>query len=210
MTELYLIRHGAYTLQDKPPFDLGLTAEGRLQAERLRDRLVGSEIAADVLISSPMPRALQTAQIIAPALNNLPIVLNDEVQEWRNSEGHDLPFEEFVRQFMATPASERPFYAPAPGVERWTDFIFRIGSTLQRITQEYAGQKIVIVGHGGTIEASFNLFMGLSLWRLTPIGLDPAYTSLTVWRNPDPPRTGWLLESYNDIGHLKNWPNQPV
>ena len=63
-----------------PLGDEGLTERGRLQAARLRDRLAATgEIAADVLIASPLARARQTAEIIAPALA-LPIIFDDDVQ----------------------------------------------------------------------------------------------------------------------------------
>src|SRR5262249_22253167 len=78
MTNLYLIRHADYTfgLEDGKYRDLGLTPLGVKQAELLRDRLATTgEIKADVLIASTMPRARQTAEILAPALG-LPVVLD--------------------------------------------------------------------------------------------------------------------------------------
>ena len=70
-THLDLIRHGESTPQTERIMggmrgDRGLTPKGMAQAERLRDRLAATrEIAADVVITSTMPRARQTAQIIA-------------------------------------------------------------------------------------------------------------------------------------------------
>lgn len=57
------------------------------QAERLRDRLARTgEITADVLIASPLPRARQTAEMLAPALG-LMVTLDAEMEEWRNEDG---------------------------------------------------------------------------------------------------------------------------
>ena len=73
MTHLYLIRHGESVANVQPIVagmrgDVGLTERGVAQADRLRERLAQGEIAADVLIASTLPRARQTAEIIAPAL----------------------------------------------------------------------------------------------------------------------------------------------
>jgi len=72
-TRLFLIRHGQAVSNVEPMIagirgDAGLTPLGVMQAERLRDRLAASgEIKADVFLASSLPRARQTAQIIAPA-----------------------------------------------------------------------------------------------------------------------------------------------
>jgi probable phosphoglycerate mutase len=110
MTHLYLILHGdfAFGLKDGRYRDQGLTPLGVRQAERLRDRLATSgEIKADVLIASPLPRARQMAEILAPALG-LPVVLDAEVEEWRNEDG-SLSNEVFLERVMATPSEQMPF-----------------------------------------------------------------------------------------------------
>src|SRR5450759_1486061 len=82
MTQLYLIRHGEAMGAIKGFVgDGGLSSLGVQQAEQLRDRLLATkEIAADVLIASTLPRAQQTAQIIAPALG-VPVQSADAIQE---------------------------------------------------------------------------------------------------------------------------------
>lgn len=87
-THLYLIRHGEAITNVEPIIggmrgDTGLSSLGVRQAEALRDRLTATqEIAADLLIASTLPRARQTAEIVAPAFG-LPIVWEDDVQEMR-------------------------------------------------------------------------------------------------------------------------------
>src|SRR5438270_13258120 len=91
MTHLYLIRHGeALGAVKRIIGNTPLSPFGITQAERLRDRLAATgEIAADVLISSTLVRARQTAEIIAPALG-LPIIFDDEVHELRDGVPKDL------------------------------------------------------------------------------------------------------------------------
>jgi len=68
MTQMYIVRHGEYIHSEEPPYDLGLSSEGILQAQKLRDRLAGENLDIAVLISSSMTRALQTAEILSSVL----------------------------------------------------------------------------------------------------------------------------------------------
>ncbi len=78
---ILLIRHGETALNRarviQPP-DTPLSAHGRAQAHALATRLAKSPPTA--LLSSDMPRAAQTAQIVADHLN-LPLVFTSLLQE---------------------------------------------------------------------------------------------------------------------------------
>ncbi|MGI0134970.1 MAG: histidine phosphatase family protein, partial [Candidatus Micrarchaeaceae archaeon] len=202
MTNLYLIRHGEATATSTNPLeDPHLTALGVAQAEHLRDRLAGSgEIQADVLISSSMRRARQTAEIIAPALG-LPILSNDEVQEWRFPEDEALNVDDYVEHFKNIPHDQKPFFQIMPGAESWVQFMLRACTSLNQLTQQYRGKTIVVVCHGGVIDASFHFFFHLSTLHLSPTYFDTHNASLTHWYRTEeagyqPP--SWTLESYND------------
>lgn len=207
MTHLYLIRHGdATTTSTNPLEDPRLTTLGVAQAERLRDRLAGSgEIQADVLIASTMLRARQTAEIIAPALG-LPILYDDEVQEWRFPQDETLNVDEYVEQFKNVPHDQKPFFQVIPGAESWVQFMLRACTSLNRITQQHEGKTIMVVCHGGIVDASFHFFLRLSTLHLPPLYFDTHNTSITHWYRPaegDYP-SNWTLESYNDIMHLRD------
>lgn len=205
MTHLYLIRHGDFAigLEDGRYLNQGLTPLGVRQAERLRDRLATGEIKADVLIASPLPRARQTAEILAPALG-LPVVLDTAVEEWRNEDG-SLSQEAFMERVMATPSEQMPFARWVPGCENWLEFCIRASDALNRIVREHEGQTTVIVCHNGIVEVSFSLFFGLSGAPLQRLNVEAGHTSITHWQKVTPPPGflgDWLLESYNDRSHL--------
>lgn len=209
MTHLYLVRHGdATTTSTNPLEDPRLTVLGIAQAERLRDRLAGSgEIKADVLIASTMLRARQTAEIIAPALS-LPILYDDDVQEWRFPQDEKINVDEYVEHFKTLSHDQKPFYQVVPGAESWVQFMLRACVSLNRITERYAGKTIVVVCHGGVIDASFHFFLRLSTVHLPPSYFDTHNTSLTHWYRAGQPDVGfppsWTLESYNDVMHLRD------
>jgi broad specificity phosphatase PhoE len=80
MLHLLLTRHGLTTAGSRAvlggQLDVGLTDEGRAQARALADRLAGIRI--DRVISSPMQRALETAQVIA---TGRPVEVDDRLRE---------------------------------------------------------------------------------------------------------------------------------
>jgi probable phosphoglycerate mutase len=209
VTHLYLIRHAEAVTNVEPIVggmqgDTGLTARGVAQAERLRDRLAASgEIAADVLIASTLPRARQTAEIIAPALG-LPITWDDDLQEMGVGEADGMQVPAFFATF-GEPDFERDPYRPlAPGGESWARFLLRVAETLHRIARERSGQSVVLVTHGGMVDGAFLCFLGVSLFALRHVSFQTHNTSITHWqqltRDDGSPR--WRLVGYNDIAHL--------
>jgi probable phosphoglycerate mutase len=209
MTHLYLIRHGqAISAVENTIADTGLSPLGVRQAERLRDRLAAShEITADVLIASTFLRAKETAEIIAPALD-LPIIFDDEVQEWRDgmTGGDSASIEEYLEEFNATSLEQRPFFRVTPTSETWVEFALRACTALNRITREHAGKTIVMVCHGGIIDCSFIYCLGLSSLFFPRALFSTHNTSITHWFRgsyTDFPES-WILEHYNDTTHLRD------
>ncbi len=207
MTHLYLIRHGqAISAVENFIGNTGLSPLGVRQAERLRDRLAATgEIAADVVIASTLLRAKETAEIIAPALGK-PIIFDDEVQEWRNGGVENYTVEEYEAQFAAVEFEQKPFFQVVPGAESWAQFVLRVSTALNRITQEYDGKTIVIVCHGGIIDSSFIYFLGLSSLHFPRAFFATRNTSITHWFRDSfaglP--TSWILGKYNDSMHLRD------
>ena len=206
MTNLYLIRHAAFTigLEEGKYMDQGLTPSGITQAERLRDRLARTgEITADVLIASPLPRARQTAEVLAPTLG-LPVTLDAEMEEWRNEDGSLSP-EEFAERAQAIPPGQMPFFRWVPGCENWLEFSIRAASAFNRIVRQHDGKTIVVICHANVIEASLALFLGLGGAPLQRLNVVPAHTAITHWQKEAPTPgflSDWLLVRYNDRSHL--------
>ncbi|MBC8075455.1 MAG: histidine phosphatase family protein [Chloroflexales bacterium] len=215
MTHLYLIRHGESWPNVRPIIggmkgDEGLTPLGISQAERLRDRLAATrEIPADVLIASTLPRARQTAQIIAPALR-LPITLDDEVQELRMGEADGMSHEAFDQTFGRPDFQRQPTRPVAPGGESWSSFMLRVATNLERIAAQHAGKHVAIVCHGGVIDGSLIYFFGLDGLRLPRVRFYTRNTSITYWQLIESDAASnqlasprWRLEYYNDATHLR-------
>lgn len=208
-TRFYLIRHGQAVVNVKPIMggmkgDVGLTELGVRQAECLRDRLLQSgEIRADVVIASTLPRARQTAEIIAPALNLAPI-FDDEVQEFRvGDEGDGLTLDEYKKRFGWVDLEAEPTRPVDPGGDSWLTFYKRVSGALTRIEESHRGKNVVIVCHGGVVDSSFVHFFGMNPEQVPPAGFATENTSITLWeRVVHRGRLRWRLGYYNDYSHL--------
>lgn len=202
MTHLYLIRHAEYIyeLDGDRKHDLGLSAVGQDQAERLRNRLVKSgELKPDVFICSSERRARETADILQPALGAPPL-FDDEVVEWRSEDG-TMEDEVFMGMWNATPRLQKPFLRFMPGCETAVEFMARAQSAFNRITQEHAGKTVVVLTHGGVIQTSFAFFFGYGLATMARAGANVKNTSITHWHQSD---GLWILECSNDYHHLND------
>jgi len=205
MTHLYLIRHGeAMSALKGFVGDGGLSPLGIQQAERLRDRLAASnEIQADVLIASTLPRARQTAEIIAPGLG-LPFLLDDTIQELHPGEADGMTLSTFRETFGEPDYEVDPYHPMAPGGENWGQFMLRAGTALDRIIRHYVGKTIVLVCHGGIIDGSFLYFFKVSAWTLPSARFYTRNTSITHWQQilTEKGVQRWHLITYNDAFHL--------
>ena len=205
MTALYLIRH-AHHLHDRvggqgPWLDLGLSGLGLAQARALQSRLSMSRALREgVLISSTQRRAMETAAVVAQGLGR-PFVADADFEEWRNEDG-TFGGEEFAALWLGLPEQQRPFYRFAPGCESRIEFTTRVHIALNRILLQHEGKTIVLISHGGVIEASFQFFFGYG-----DASFNRAYpafgnASVTHWRQDENAKC-WVLESSNDVAHVR-------
>jgi probable phosphoglycerate mutase len=202
LTHLYLLRHGEYIedLENGKYQDLGLSPKGINQTERLRDRLARTgEIKADVLIASPMRRAKESAEILAPVLGT-PVIFEKDFEEWLCDDGTLTP-DEFSAHWQQISEEHRPFFRFMAGYETGLEFSARVQSAFHRILQEYAGKTIVLVSHGGIIAVSFSYFFGLSAATPSRVALGAKNTSITHWFKPENAQK-LRLERYNDYQQL--------
>lgn len=217
-TKLHFIRHGesysnipgADTVASGMRGDKGLTAQGILQVERLRDRLLATgELAADVILASPLPRAWQTAKILAP-LWETPIVPDDDLHELRPGEMDGLAVAEARERFGYVDFASEPYRAKSPGGEYWGAFVLRVGAMLNRVTREYAGKTIVLITSGGVIHASFLVFFRMHTLVPPSVWFATSNASITTWEQR-PWRNQpsiWTLLRYNDTSHLHDRDNR--
>ena len=144
--EILLTRHGQteWNLLKKVQgkADIELNEKGIQQAEATRDSLKNEEI--DLILCSPLKRAVQTAGIINQG-RNIPMIIDGRASERDFGEFEGLPNTEF--DFDAFWSYKQNLkYDKAENIK---DFFGRVYDFLDSIKREYAGKRILIVAHGG-------------------------------------------------------------
>ncbi len=210
-TRVVLVRHGESNVTVQrviggPRSCTGLSPLGIEQAERLRDRLRATSELVDaiVLYSSEYSRAVQTAEIVAPALG-LQIRTDARFGEHDPGPACDgLTFSEFVDRHGMPDWDGDPHGVTFPEGESLATFHHRVGEALSEAIREHSCATLVISCHGGVVDAAFRYLL-----RLPQTGAFELHTvnaSLTEFVQTRPGR--WRLARYNDAAHLAGLPKE--
>lgn len=179
----------------------GLTDLGRTQAGVLRDHLATSgRLTADVLLSSTLPRAIETASIIAPGLGRELAGHERDLCEVDTGEADGLTWVEYTERYGSFDMESEPDRVFAPTGDSWHSFHERVRGTLDRFAREYDGQTVVAVCHAGVIMASLRVLLGIP-HPGNGNRLHPTNTGLTEWRH-ESTLDRWTLQCFNDASHL--------
>ena len=210
-TRLVLIRHGESEAQAQAFIGghegcKGLSDLGRRQVEALRNRLerTGEFAEAKALYSSVLPRAIETAEILKPALGDLDATQDCDLCEGHPGDADGLTWDEWRERYAEDVVGKGPYVPWAPGGESWADLVVRAGRTLTRIAEDHRGETVVVACHGGIVEASLRAFFHVPLepqWRGR---IDNA--SITEWIVAEDAHH-WTLVRFNDAAHLHDLAN---
>ena len=205
MTRLVLIRHGESVAQVEGYASghdtcRGLSELGRRQVSALRDRLSRTgEIRADVILTSHMQRAIETAAMLAPAIGGLDAVRDCDLCEMHPGDAEGLPWDEVKQRWPGW----GPGMAIADGGEAWEAFEARVGRALRRYAEAHHGKTIVAAVHGGVIGHSWRALLGIDEVPAAEI----RNASITEWEHSAPPyddgEPSWRLVRFNDFAHLE-------
>ncbi|MBQ6446659.1 MAG: histidine phosphatase family protein [Bacillus sp. (in: Bacteria)] len=187
MTKICLIRHGETDwnamgkIQGKT--DIPLNENGKRQAQQCRDYLKDSNW--DIIVTSPLKRAKQTAFIINEALQ-LQVVEMAEFMErsFGDAEGK-------TREERAILYPDQQY----PNQESREELVNRIMNGLEKILVQFLDQKVLLVAHGAVIHT-----------LLTVVSEDQLsiekYLSNACISNIHFKEKKWVVEDYNLVDHL--------
>ena len=215
-TRIIAIRHGetAWNVEARLQghLDIDLNARGRWQAQRLAQALADEDIAA--IYSSDLSRAQATAQAIAnanaasaasPARNPLD---NAPTREVRLHTGlRERCFGQFEGQTYAQLAADwpeesrrwrqrDPSFAPEGG-ETLIQLRDRVAHTLNTLASQHLGEQIVLVAHGGVLDALYRLATHVDTAAPRSWELGNAAINRLLWA-PD----ALTLVGWSDARHL--------
>jgi broad specificity phosphatase PhoE len=202
---LYLIRHGRSDFDSGEmsatargdQWDPPLSEEGRRQAHLLAVRLQVMELDPVAVYCSPLRRARETVAPYADAAG-VDVVFDDDLIEAHIGGWEGLPFEEIVASdadLVHRIRNQQAIWSRAPGGESERDFRGRVVSALDSILASHPVGDVVVVAHGGVI----NAFCGEVLGLPSAMFFLPENTSINSVVVDGDRRTVRFL---NDIAHL--------
>ena len=173
--EIILVRHAIPVRREVEdgPADPYLSDSGRQQARLMADYLASEKI--DALYCSPMKRARQTAEPLS-AVTGLAAMAVDGVAEYDRHSNEYVPIEEL--KATNDPRWQEMLNGQWPPSDEAEDVFFeRVITSIEEIIEAHPSQKVVIVCHGGVINAYAAHVLGLGLGHQRSF-FYPNYTSI--------------------------------
>ena len=184
MPVFLLIRHGENDYVKKGLMagrlpGVHLNKKGQKQAQAVADKLVGAPVKA--LYSSPLERALETAEPISRALSlgviTRPGLIEIDIGDWQNQSVKRLS-----RQKIWKTVSNAPSRMQFPGGELFAEAQIRIGNEIDFLSKQHGPKDLVIcVSHADPIRLAVAFFLGLPLDLFQRLYIAPAsITALNI------------------------------
>lgn len=186
MTAICLVRHGetdwnaAKRIQGRT--DIPLNDTGKWQAEQTGLYLKNAHW--DVVISSPLSRAKETAHLILQHVH-APLVIMDDFIERDYGDAEGMSFEERQKLF---PNKQYPNMEPLSALQD------RMLEGIEKVRATYPDQRVLIVAHGAAIHA---LLTSLADKHIKDTRLENACLNYVEWTDGE-----WKVNDYNVVSHL--------
>jgi probable phosphoglycerate mutase len=192
--ELILVRHALPVRRENTdgPADPELSADGILQAGHFAEYLSLEHI--DAIYSSPMRRAVQTAEPLA-SRKGLDITLVPGVAEWDQNSTEYIPVEEL--KAANDPRWREMIDGGWTSDEMPQEFHERVITSVEAIIKDNPGGKVVVTCHGGVINEYLAHVLGLAGNQF----FYPNYTS--IHRVAASSKGHRSILSVNESGHLR-------
>lgn len=179
--------------------DFPLTKRGKNQVKRLVSRWQADGTRIDKVITSPLSRARDTAELICQAFD-CPL---DQDDNWRE---RDMGLLTGVKREEGDTVVPKPdFFTPydnmgVSGEGNW-ELYLRAGKAIHRILQQKPG-RYLIVSHGGILNQALHVVLGITP-QASGQGVHFRFVNTafaTVYYNPAQHK--WVVWGLNDFTHL--------
>ncbi len=188
-TTVILLRHGETDRTVARLFcgpggaDPGLNDVGREQALRAAEALA-AEVDVDVLLSSPMRRTRETADVVGAALG-LPAEVVDGFRECSFGDWDGYSLQDVEQRWPAEAEAWLASHeARPPGGESLVEVQQRVEEALGRVLTTYAGQTVVVVSHVNPIKLVVRLSLDAPLHSTHRMLVAPAsFTTVSFYES---------------------------
>ncbi len=205
MTEILLIRHGETDWNAEKRLqghlDIPLNAEGRKQAAAAGQALLNEPL--DIVISSDLSRARQTAQEIA-APRGMTVHVDPGLRERCYGAFEGMLYAEISQRYPEAFAAWRAHDIDArfPEGERVAEtlreFADRVIGTITRIATARQYRKIALVTHGGVLDCAYRIAQGIEFSRERDFDIFNTSINRFAWNGK-----ALQLVQWGDVAHLQ-------
>lgn len=201
-TTTLLLRHGQTEMSAERRFagrgDVPLTSAGMQQAAAAAGRLA-ERGDIDAVVTSPLRRALCTAEAVADAAG-VPLAVEPDLVETDFGDWEGLTFGEVLARWPDEMAAwQVDASAAPPGGESFAAVAERVDGALDRLLIERNGQTVVVVSHVTPIKTLVCRALLAPPAAMFRMHLDVAGLCEAAWFADGPA----LLRSLNDTAHLR-------
>ena len=130
--------------------------------------------------------------------------MKDSVSTIPGPDCDGMSFDDYMERFGTGWWQGDPFGTSFPGGETIAAFQFRIGQAIRRTVEAHTEQTVVVVCHGGVVDAALRLALKAPATGVFEIHtLNTSITEIHQVKD-----NLWRLIRYNDVGHLVGLPPQ--
>ncbi|MGC8787600.1 MAG: histidine phosphatase family protein [Anaerolineae bacterium] len=202
MTRIILVRHGQtawnQTERIRGQVDIPLDEVGLAQAEATATR-VADEWEPAAIYSSPLLRAVQTAQAIARKCN-LDVQIVEGMNDMNFGQWQGVPYDEVERRWpeLVHAWLRAPHTVTFPDGENLAIVRQRAMAALNQLIERHPNDEIVIVAHTVVNRVLLCAVLGLENSEYWRIGQDTCAINVIEWR-----KGKFFIHSLNDTCHLR-------
>lgn len=191
MIEILLIRHGETDWNNKGiiqgQIDIPLNKKGEKQAKACAIALKNKNY--DLIISSPLSRALSTAHIINRLLN-LPLIIEDAFKERSFGTAEGMSLTELNQAYP-----DRIY----PEMEARLNLNRRVIKAINHILKTYPNKKVILVAHGAVLNSLLSTVTNHQQGSTITTLKNASFTHISF------NTLNWTLDYINQTTHLKTY-----
>jgi probable phosphoglycerate mutase len=176
--------------------DSALTASGLAQADAIGKRLARERF--DVLISSDLGRARQTAERVA-FHTGLPVHADSRLRERNFGAGEGMTYEEIDRAFPDVFSRDRDSNPDIviPGGESRRQFHDRVKAAFEDLARQYDGKRVCVITHGGVLSTLYRVVHDIPVAHAHRVTISNASYNAVAFD-----ADAWTLEAWDETDHL--------
>jgi|SRR4051794_10953983 broad specificity phosphatase PhoE len=198
MTTFLLVRHGETDAVGR--FLTGwktgchLNDRGKLQVSRLAQSLLG--LAMQAIYTSPLERAVETAEILGKPQGLSPVI-RDDLGELRFGEWEGKTFEELSQDRMWASFNTTRSLVRAPGGELMIETQTRMIREIESLRDRHQNETVAVVSHLDPLRSLLAHCLGMPLDLLLRFEMNPGSVSLLRYFEDQP-----VVLCMNHMGEL--------